>query len=179
MSPWMHILAGALFTLISGVGMLLQVVTLPGIWLIVLAGVVYQGIAMYAGIPLPFSWWTLGIALALAVIGEIVEFATGALGAAAGGGRTRGAAGAMLGGVMGAVIGIFVFAFIPIIGPLIGALLGAALGAFVGEISYGDRTAGQATLPAVGAAVGRVAGVMAKIVLAATIWVMLSIDAFI
>ncbi|MBL9141720.1 MAG: DUF456 family protein [Phycisphaerae bacterium] len=174
----MHIIAGILFTLVGGMGVVLQLITLPGIWLIVLAGVLYQGIAIGAGVPPPFTWWTLGIALALGVLGEVIELVTGALGAAAGGGRTRGAAGAMLGSIMGAVIGIFVFAFIPIIGPLIGALLGAALGAFVGELSYGDRTAGQATMPAVGAAVGRVAGVMAKLVLAVTIWVMLSIDAF-
>lgn len=179
MSTWAHILAGLAFTMVSGVGVLLQCITLPGIWLVMVAALLYQGGTMMAGVPAPFSWWTLGIAFGLAVLGEVVELATGAVGAAAGGGRTRGAAGAMLGSVIGAVLGIFVFAFIPLIGPLIGALLGAAIGAFAGELSYGDRTAGQAVLPAVGAAMGRVAGVAAKIVLAIAIWVMLVVDAFI
>lgn len=163
---------------VSGLGVVLQLITLPGIWLIVSAGVVYQGIAIYFTGSGPFSWWTLGIAVALGLLGEALELVTGAMGAAAGGGRTRGAVGAMIGGVIGAIVGLFVLAFIPLIGSLIGALIGAGAGAFIGELSYGDRTAGQATMPAVGAALGRVAGVLVKLVFAIAIWVMLSVDAF-
>ncbi|MFO0783196.1 MAG: DUF456 family protein [Phycisphaerales bacterium] len=179
MTTTLSVLASVVFVVVGLVGVLLQAVTLPGIWLIVLGAVVYQGICTLAGQPLPFEWWTFILALVLGVLGEVVELVTCAIGAAAAGGSKRGAAGAILGSVVGALAGIFVFAFIPILGPLIGALLGAAAGALAGELSYGDRTLRQSWLPAVGAAVGRVAGAVAKFGLACVIFLMLAIDAFV
>jgi hypothetical protein len=179
MTIFLTILAAIIFALMSGLGVLLQVLTLPGTWIIVVVAVLYQGTAMLAGVVQPFNWWVLGAAVALALFAELVEFATCAVGAAAGGARGRGAGGALVGSVIGAVVGIFVFAFIPLLGPLLGALLGAGLGAFIGEVSYGDRSAGQATAPALGAAVGRIAGVAVKILVAAIMWLMLVIDAFV
>jgi hypothetical protein len=174
-----QILAAVVFTLMAGTGVLLQVVTLPGTWIIVGVAVIYQGVSMLAGGGQPLNWWVLGAAVALAAIAELVEFATCAVGAAAGGARKRGAGGALVGSLVGALLGFFLLAFIPLFGALIGALIGAGVGAMIGEISYGDRTAKQATLPAVGAAVGRIAGVAVKIAVAFVMWVMLAIDAFI
>lgn len=179
MSLFLSILASVVFTLTAGLGVVLQMVTLPGTWVIVAVALLYQGGAAIVGAPLPFNWWVLGSAVLMAILAEIIETATGAAGAAMGGARRRGALGALVGSLLGALFGLIGLAFIPVIGALIGAVAGAGLGAFIGEMSYGDKVAKEAVAPAAGAALGRVAGVAGKIAIAAAMWLMLAIDAFV
>ena len=60
----------------------------------------------------------------------------------------------------------------------VGALAGVALGALVGEIALHGRSARDAVRPALGAAVGRVIGSLAKLPCALVAWIVLVYDAF-
>lgn len=152
-------------------GLLLTLLTLPGNWVILLLAAGAQGWAMAAGAPLPYSVWTLAALFAIALLGEVAETAMGAAGAKAGGGRSRGAWGAVIGSFAGALAGTLLLAFIPLAGTLVGALIGAAIGAFVGELTYGDRRASALVAPAAGAAVGRLAGILVKLAFGMVMWV--------
>ena len=75
------------------------------------------------------SWTVLGVAVGLAVLGEVLEFVLGAAGSRRTGGSTRGAVLALVGSIVGGLMGIA----LPV--PLVGPLLGACLGAFVGALA--------------------------------------------
>ena len=156
---------------LGGGCLLLTLLTLPGNWLLVLVAVGAQVWAMIAGGDLPYSGWTLGALVALAVLGELAEAGMGAAGAKAGGARSRGAWGAVAGSLVGAMAGTVALAFVPVVGTLLGALGGAALGAVVGELTYGDRDAASVVRPATGAAIGRFAGILVKFAIGVVMWV--------
>lgn len=156
---------------LGGGSIFLTLLTLPGNWLLLLVAVGAQAWAMFAGTPLPYSPWTLAALVALAVAGEVAETVMGAAGAKAGGARGRGAWGAMIGSLVGALVGTVALAFLPLAGTLLGALAGAAVGAMAGELTYGDRGALDTVKPAVGAAVGRFAGILVKFAIGVLMWV--------
>jgi uncharacterized protein YqgC (DUF456 family) len=112
-------------------GWLMAILGLPGNWLIVLGAVLYSLLGP-EGTPPEMAVLTVVILLVLAFIGEILEFALGAVTAARAGGNRRATVGALAGGVAGAVSGMFAGLPIPIVGPLIAAVLFAAFGALVG-----------------------------------------------
>jgi uncharacterized protein YqgC (DUF456 family) len=80
--------------------------------------------------------------LVLAALGELVEFAAGAVGAAKAGGSRRGAALALVGSLMGGLFGLFVALPVPLVGPIIGALLFGGLGALGGAV-LGEQWKGR------------------------------------
>jgi len=96
---------------------------------------------------------TLAVLAVLAVSTYAVDLAAGAFGVRRFGASSR----AMLGAVLGAVIGLF-FGFI-------GIVIGPFIGAGIGELSTG-RDLRAAGLAGVGATVGLVLGVAAKLALA-------------
>src|SRR5205809_646151 len=138
---WTQIVITMLALVFSTGAVVLQLVGLPGTWLIVLAAVVVKVIEIF--VPLGptelLGWWTLVILLALAGVGELVEVGAGAAGTKVGGGTKRGMIGAVVGSLLGALIATFMIP-IPLIGSLIGAVGGAAVGAIVGELSAGGVT---------------------------------------
>lgn len=174
---------GALvMTLAAGVGLAIQLVTLPGVWLMLLVALALQwitypgegeGAAMY-------SWWTLGVAGALALLGEALEFLTSAVTVRRAGGLKLAAVGAALGAVVGAVLGI---PWLPPLGPVIGATLGAAAGAMAGQ-AIGLRRRGERVpagrLAALGAAAagGQLAALLVKLALAVVVAVTLVVGAW-
>lgn len=113
---------------------------LPGNWLMVALAALYAWLAPKQP-PTSVSWTTVAILLVLAALGEILEFAAGAMGTARAGGSRRGVAMALGGSLIGGFVGLFVGAPIPLIGSLVGAVLfagvGALAGALVGEIWMG------------------------------------------
>ena len=113
---------------------------LPGNWLMVVLAALYAWLAPQQP-PTSVSWTVVVILLALAVLGEILEFAAGAMGTARAGGSRRGVAMALGGSLIGGFVGLIVGAPIPLIGSLVGAVLfagvGALVGALVGEIWTG------------------------------------------
>ena len=182
---WLQYVFAALFVVLGGVCVVLVVVQLPGTWLLLgLAAAIEYVDRLY----LPendqqtFDWWVLGGCLALAAIGEIIEFVAGAAGAKKGGSSTRGMVGALIGGIGGIFLFASLFSIIPFFGTLFGAFLGSILGTFVGAI-IGELTAEQATIqgsmkPAIGATIGRVLGTMGKVGIAMAMWMVLSVSAF-
>lgn len=142
---------------LAGVG--LTLVTLPGMWLAI---AVAAACKLWQGDLL--SWWAIGIALGLAVTGEIAELAVSAVGSAKAGGSRRGAIGALAGGIVGAIVGSPFF--FPL-GTIIGAALGAGLGALLAERLWAGRTWEASIRSGQGAALGRVAATAVKAALAA------------
>jgi uncharacterized protein YqgC (DUF456 family) len=106
---------------------------LPGTWVMVLVA------ALLAWLPdhqlrIHLPVWNAMAVLALATLGEVIEFATGALGVGKLGGSRRSAALAVLGSLMGGFFGILIGVPIPLAGSLIASLAGAALGAGLGAV---------------------------------------------
>jgi len=115
----------ALLVVAQVAGLLMIPFGLPGTWVQVAA---MAGFA-YATNFRTLGWWPIVFAVALAVLGEIVEFTLGGRYARKYGGSRRAGWGAILGGIAGAIVGIP----IPIIGSVIGAFVGAFVGAAVLE----------------------------------------------
>ena len=132
-----------LLTLVAVVGWGANVLGLPGNWLIVCLALGGWLLA-----PEPYrshvSLLAVVVIVLVAIVGEVLEFIAGALGASRMGGSKRGTVLAILGSIGGAVLGLFSGALIPvpIIGSLIASLLLGAGGAFTGAVA-GERWAGK------------------------------------
>ena len=145
---------------------------LPGIWLMVLVAAIIEWLQPGEYM---FSQWSLYVSAGLALLAEVLEFVLGAAGARQAGGSKRGAALAIVGGVIGAVLGTA----LPI--PVLGTLIGACAGAFAGSL-LGDRLAGRPMDQSVeagrGAAIGRFWGTTSKMIIGASVFVLLAVAAF-
>ncbi len=112
--------------LLSGVGIILVPLGLPGTWLIFSSAALYS--LFYNFNPGKTDFWTLLILLFIAAFGELLEFLVSVWG----GKKLQVSNGALIasivGGLIGAVIGVPVF--------LIGSLLGLLLGVFLGALIY-------------------------------------------
>ncbi|MBL8996568.1 MAG: DUF456 family protein [Gemmatimonadales bacterium] len=132
----------------------LTAVGLPGSWLFIAGVAIWKSFAADAGV----GWVAIGIAFALALLGEVLEWSLSSKYTDKYGGSRRAAWGAIIGGLVGAVVGVP----IPVLGSIIGSFLGAFLGALVAEYSVhrGTERAGRV---AWGALVGRVIAAAAKV----------------
>ena len=162
-----------LLVLLNLVWLALNLLGLPGNWLIVASTVAVAVVYWDAGM---FSIWTLLAIFVLGVVGELVELLAGMMGSKTGGASRRGVWGALLGGVLGAILGTFLIP-IPALGSLIGACGGACLGAWGMELA-GGREMGPATKSAVGAGVGRFLGTLGKILIGVVMWLIVAVAAF-
>jgi uncharacterized protein YqgC (DUF456 family) len=163
---------------VAGVAAALTVlVGLPGAWMVIGAAILIE---LIDGLWLPgsggaavsFGWWPIGIAVALASVGELAELLAGALGARRAGSSRTGAVGAILGGLVGAVVGIPVPP--PVLGALVCSILGTFVGAVLGELAADAQTrVGDTVRPATGATIGRILGTLAKLPLAVAVWALL------
>lgn len=169
------------FSLFGLVCVLLVAIGLPGTWLLLLVALCIElldPLWLPEGDRATFSWWTLGIALVIATLGEILEFVASALGAKYGGASRRG----MIGSIVGAlVLGIVATVLIPIpvVGSVIGAVVGAAAGTAIAEMTIAGTRLGDALRPAQGAAIGRLLGTLGKLPCAAAVWFILMVAAFV
>lgn len=135
-------------------GLLLVPLGLPGLWLMVLGVVSYGALTGFHSIgPV-----TIGLAVGLALVGEILETWVGFRFAKRYGGSSRSGWGALVGGLVGAMAGVPV----PVVGSVIGAFLGSFVGAAVFEYTV-SRRAGVAVGAGWGAVVGRGAAAALKI----------------
>ncbi len=175
-SAWLsdagYVAAMVLLLLVNAVGVFLVALQLPGTWVMLLTTMAAAwwakwqwGGDWWSG---PITIWTLVVLLALAILGEVLEFLAGAAGASKAGASKRGVVGAIVGGVLGALVGTVA---IPI--PIVGTLIGAAIGSGVGSI-LGDKWAGREWRPAMiagrGAAIGRFWGAVLKLAVAVVMW---------
>lgn len=168
-------LAATIVLLVSLVGIALTLLTLPGAWLIILTAALSNW--WQPGGAAIFSWWTIGICAAVALLGEIIEFAAGAVGATKAGGSKTGAAGAIIGTIVGAVVGTFVPP--PPLGTIIGGAVGAGLGAMLAERYIKKKDAGASARIAAGAAVGRLISTFVKVAICAGVGIALTVAAFV
>jgi uncharacterized protein len=149
-------------------GVVLTALTLPGLWLTLIVAV---GLQFIFGDPALFSWWTLGVCLALAIAAEVIELVSSAAGATKSGGGRSGAWGALIGSFIGAILGTFIP--IPIVGTIAGAVIGAAAGAIMGERGIAGKTWTASLKVGAGAAKGRFLATIVKTAIAALIGLIL------
>lgn len=143
-------------------GLLAIALTLLGIsgaWLALAAALVIEW-----QMPEVYSWGTLAAAGAIALLGEVVEFASGSIGAAKAGGTKRAALGALFGGIIG---GILATPLLPIVGTILGAAAGAGLGAALADRTLPERAWKSSAKVAGGAAIGRLVATILKTALTA------------
>jgi uncharacterized protein len=156
------VLAVFVLTACGIVGLLMIPFGFPGLWVMVLGFLVFGWLTQFRS----ESVATIGIVLALAFAGELVETWLGFRFARRYGGSRRAGWGALLGGLVGAVVGVPV----PVVGSVIGAFVGSFGGAAVFEYAY-SRRADVAVGAGWGAVVGRAAAAAAKIALGLVIGV--------
>lgn len=157
-----------LFGLAVTIGLLLDVVGLFGNWIILGA----VGIAWAATRFEHFGIWSLVLLTLVAVAGEILEFLVAGVGARKFGGSRGAMVAALAGCVAGAMVGTPWF---PIIGTLMGACAGAFLAAAFYEYVKHEKAPGEALWTGLGAALGKVGGLLAKLLCGL---IMLAIAAF-
>lgn len=159
--------------LLNTVWLTLVPFALPGNWLIIITTALFAWRYAEDGI---FSIYTLIAITALALIGELVEFSGGAVGAKKAGARLLGSLGAIIGAVAGAVVGTIMIP-IPLLGTLIGSCAGAAIVACIFEIVSGRKMKDSVHL-GLGAGFGHFLGTTGKIVIGLLIWLIVAVAAF-
>jgi hypothetical protein len=177
---WIGLAVAVLLFLLGGACVLAVAVQLPGAWLflgLALGVELLDGSYLPPGEQVTFARpvWIAGIALA--ALGELLEFFSGVIGLKRGGGSRRGLVGALL----GALLGVFLtplFAFVPFLGVILGVLLGTFLGAVLGELSHERSTLESSLRPALWAALGRLLGTTGKVALTSVIWLVFTVSAF-
>ena len=137
-------------------GLFLNILGLPGLWLMVAA---FGGYALLTGWDVYVGWPSLIVIVVLAILAEVVEFVAGAAGSAQAGGRKRGMIGAIVGGFLGAIF----LSIIPI--PIVSQIVGACLGAFIGAalMELTDKDLQHSVKVGMGAAKGRLWGILSKL----------------
>jgi len=153
-SPEINDSTGALLLAAASViGLLLIPFGLPGLWVILFGIIGYGRITNFR----PLSTGFLIVALAMALLGEVLESWVGFRFAKRYGGSSRAGWGALVGGLVGAVVGVP----IPVIGSVIGGFVGAFIGAAVFEYTKARQAQGSVRA-GWGAVLGRAAAVAIK-----------------
>ncbi len=156
-------IAATILTLVNAVGVAINLLMLPGNWLMVLSLCLFLLTAGHADSG-P-DWTTLIVVVLLAALGEVLEMVTGSVKAAKLGASRRAMLLSFVLSIGGSIAGTFVIP-VPVIGTAIGAVLGAAFGAFFGAW-LGESWKGTAALQrsqiSEAAMIGRLIGMFAKL----------------
>jgi uncharacterized protein YqgC (DUF456 family) len=156
MSVIVAIVGWSCFGLAIVAGLLLDLVGLFGNWVILAAVAALWALSDFQ----PFGLWGLGGMAALALLGEVLEFLLAGYGAKRFGGSKGAMVAALVGCLVGAVVGTPWF---PVLGTVAGACLGAFAAAALYEYLKHQKPAGAAVWTGVGAAVGKIGGMAAKL----------------
>ena len=155
-----------LLILVLVISLILNASGAPGNWAMLGFASVYSWL-MPKESPYDFGIFIVLIVLIFAIIGEILEFFTGAISTKKAGGTKRGMWFSVIGSIVGSLAGIFVGIPIPIIGSLIAALLFSGAGALLGAY-YGEKVEGknfkEAWKVGVSSFTGRILGSLFKII---------------
>jgi hypothetical protein len=177
---WAYYLWALLLVAGCAVAWLLNLVALPGNW------IVLGGAALFAWL-LPenggrgVTWTAVAVLFGLAILGEVIEFAAGAAGAAKQGASRRAIALSMVGAILGSIAGLAIGAPVLIIGSFIMALLGGAVGAFAGAYlgeTWKGRGEPERTAAGRGAFFGRIWGTVGKLAVGAVMLAIVAFDVF-
>lgn len=175
----MYYVWAVLLILACAAGWIATVFAGPGTWIIVSLAALFALLSPFEG-GNGVTWTTVAVLIGLAVLGEIVEFAAGAVGAAKLGGSRRAMVLAIMGGLIGSMFGAAIGMPVPLIGSIVGAVAGGALGAFLGAFfgeTWKGRTAGQSLAIGKAALIGRLFGTVGKMVVAGVMVVIVAVDA--
>lgn len=155
-----------LFLLLLIISLGLNASGAPGNWIMLVFAIFYSWL-MPNESPYGFGILIILIVLIFAIIGEILEFFTGAISTKKAGGTKRGMWFSVIGSIIGSFAGIFVGIPIPIIGSLIAALLFSGAGALLGAY-YGEKVEGKNSKEAwkvgISSFTGRILGSLFKII---------------
>ena len=120
-----------------------------------------------------FGIWTLVSMTVLALLGEALEMIAAGYGAK----KFGGGKGAMLASLVGCIVGAIVGTpWFPVVGTLIGAIAGAFAGAALYELLIAGKTGGASLKTGVGAALGRLGGVAAKVAIGLAMLLVLALN---
>jgi len=147
-------------------------VRLPGTWAILLAAIAFAWWSAWE----PLGPWTLVILAVVAIVGEVLEFASSVLTARRAGATKQATWGALLGGILGAFFLSFLVP-VPLVGTVAGALAGCFLGAVLAELAVHQRI-GQSTRVGVFSAIGFGLGLIVKVGLAIAMSGVVLVSAF-
>ncbi|SMP44241.1 hypothetical protein SAMN06265222_1011098 [Neorhodopirellula lusitana] len=111
----------------------LNLISLPGNWLAILAMALYAWLGPESG-RIHVGMIPVVAAFGLGLLGEIFEFAAGAVGASRAGASRRATIYAILGSMVGAIVGGIIGLPVPVLGPVLAALLFGGLGATAGAM---------------------------------------------
>jgi uncharacterized protein YqgC (DUF456 family) len=165
----MTILWASIFVLAVLTFWFLNLLGLPGNWMIVAASVLYAWLVPENG-SATMRWAAVAAVVGLALVGEFVELAASAAGVKKAGGSRRGSILALFGSLVGAMTGMFVGIPIPVVGSIVGALffagMGATVGAMIGEYWKG-RSLDHSWAVGQAAFWGRILGTLAKVAIGA------------
>lgn len=152
---WLALVVFGASLLVALLGVVVPV--LPGVPLAAVGAIAAAWIKGFEAVGAgPVVW-----VIVLAVLAQLVDFAAGAVGAKAYGARRAG----FWGGVVGSIVGLFWF-------PPFGFLVGALAGAVGAELLTG-RAPEEAMRAGVGAFVGTLGGMVAKLLIAVAIAVVM------
>ncbi|MDF2633557.1 MAG: hypothetical protein K0R78_431 [Pelosinus sp.] len=141
-------------------GVIMTVIGLPGNTLILLTGLAYGYYDHFENM----DYAILVIVFGIYIVGEIIEFAAGLIGAR----KEKASRRAMLAPFIGTIVGgIWGTALFPIIGSLLGALLGAFVATILAEYSK-NKDLAQAKRVAKGVVKGQFFGIIIKSATAVT-----------
>ncbi|MCL2646789.1 MAG: DUF456 domain-containing protein [Phycisphaerales bacterium] len=160
----------SLVLLLSLVGVALNVLSLPGNWIMFVAAVILSACHHWQS---P-SATILVLMFILLLAGEAIEFFGSVVGARKFGASTAAAWAAIGGTLTGGLIGSFILL---IVGSLIGAIVGAFLAALAVELLK-QRPLKHATWAAIGAVLGRIVGTAAKLAFGLAAWFALLFSAW-
>ncbi len=173
-----HVIVVVIFALLALGCILLSVAGLPGAWMMIALAVIVELIDSAWGGTTTWGWTAIAVCGGLALVGEVIELLSSAMGAKIGGASKRGMVAAIIGGIVGAIVCTPLIP-IPLVGTLIGAVIGTFAGAVIGEMTREDPpSSGKIAVSATTATIGRILGVVAKAGIAAICFAILVISAF-
>lgn len=164
-------IAALLLTILNAVSVMLNLLMLPGNWIMVGLLCIFL---LVAGDPAQGpDWTTVLIVAGLAVAGEIAEMFAGSAKAARAGATRRSMLLSLVASFVFSIAGTFLVP-VPVVGTAIGAIAGAAIGAFIGAW-LGEAWSGtqneQRMQISQAAMSGRLLGMVIKLTLGAAIFV--------
>jgi uncharacterized protein YqgC (DUF456 family) len=179
MDAWLYYLWAIILIAACGFAWLTTVIGLPGNWLIVAFAAIFA--ALFAQNPNHgVTWMAVAFLAVLALVGEIVEFAAGAAGAAKYGASKRSVALSLVGAAVGSIVGITIGLPIPLLGSFMMAIVGGAAGAFFGAYlgeAWKGRPHDARVAAGRGAFSGRIWGSIGKLAVGAIMLVIVAWDA--
>ena len=177
MPVWGYYSLAVLLFAVNFTGFVANFLTLPGNWVIVAATTLFCCFAHSSQHSVSFA--VIGLLLLLAILGEIMEFLAGCVGAAKYGASRRAIALSVVGSLVGSIAGAVLGIPIPLIGSAIAALLGgamgAAIGATIGEDWVGRDAEGSIQVGAA-AFTGRILGTVGKVAVGGIMLVIATVD---